>query len=59
MFQNSVANTHGCIFLLQPRVLVTCDKPGKIVSVTKMFRNLFGNIFALREVIFCFRNNVS
>ena len=25
----------------------------------KMLLNLFGNIFASREVIFCFRNNVS
>ena len=34
-------------------------KLGNIVSATKMFLNLLGNIFASREANFFFRNNVS
>ena len=32
---------------------------GNIVSATKMFLDLFGNIFASREAKFCFCINVS
>ena len=34
-------------------------KLGNIVSATKMFLDLFANLFSFREAKFCFRNNVS
>ena len=60
-----VANLQLCAYLIgKPIFLLWKDwenvgKLRKIVSATKMFLDLFGNIFASREGKFCFCNNVS
>ena len=52
-----------CAYLIGKSTFLVVETSGQtignIVPATKMFLNLFGNIFAFREAKFCFGNNVS